>query len=157
MTRAPARTPRSRHTLTLTAAVAAVTLAGALPAGAASPAAHPQGCSVRTLQGDFGGNYSGTSAGTGPLAFQGLVTFNGDGTATAKATLMSETSGPTSITAVIDYTLKRDCTGTMTSQRSNGQTIHYVFTVVADGTELALLQTDPGFVVTARLTRVRRG
>ncbi|RPK54557.1 hypothetical protein EES43_28705 [Streptomyces sp. ADI96-02] len=157
MTRAPARTSRPRRVLTLTATVAAVTLAGALPAGAAPPASHPQGCSVRTLQGDFGGNFSGTSASAGPLAYQALVTFHGNATATARATLMTETSGPTSFTSTITYTLKRDCTGTLTAQRSTGQTIHYAITALAGGTEVALLQTDPGSVVTAQLKRVRRG
>ncbi|MFJ4963819.1 hypothetical protein ACIP6P_15445 [Streptomyces sp. NPDC088729] len=157
MTRAPARTSRPRRVLTLTATVAAVTLAGALPAGAAPPASHPQGCSVRTLQGDFGGNFSGTSASAGPLAYQTLVTFHGNANATATSTLMTETSGPTRFTSTITYTVKRDCTGTLTARRSTGQTVHYDITVVADGTQVALLETDSGSVVTGRLERVRRG
>lgn len=112
---------------------------GARPAFAA--------CSEATLDGDYHGNLTGTNA-SGSVAAQVTSTFNGDGTGTASITLMTESSGPLSFTSTVTYTLGSDCSGTMTSQRSTGETTHYVIVAVSKGSEIYLLATDPGSVIT---------
>lgn len=105
-------------------------------------------CSLSTLNRDYLGSLTGTTTTTGPLALQGLASLNGDGTGTLSATLMTLTSGPITFTSTITYTLNSDCTGTLTSVRSTGQTTHYNIVVVDKGKEINLLQIDPGAVVT---------
>ena len=142
---------RFRHSswftrLGLVLLIAAVAFAfGAVRAPSALAAPH---CSVSSLQGNYLGNLSGTSSSTGPLALQVQTTFDGNGGGTANVTLMTESSGPISFTSVITYTVDSNCTGTLTSQRSTGQTVHYKIAVVEKANEVDLLQTDAGFVVT---------
>jgi hypothetical protein len=66
---------------------------------------------------------------------------------------MTETSGPTSSTDTATYTVKSDCTGTVTIVRSTGQTAHFNIVLVDNATEIDHLQTDPGFVVTGTLQK----
>jgi hypothetical protein len=129
--------------LLIVTAIAVAFGAARVPTASAS-----RSCSVATLDGSYLGNFSGTSSVSGALAYQALATFNGDGTGTASVTLMTLTSGPTSFTSVLSYALNQDCTGTVTSMRSTGQTVHYNIVVVNKGAEVDLLQTDPGSVVT---------
>ena len=112
------------------------------------------GCSLRTLHGNYAGNLSGTSTATGPLALQALVTFNGNGKASAIVTLMTEKQGPARFTSKTTYTLKRNCTGTLVAMRSTGQTVHYDITVTPAASEVQYLQTDPGTVVTGTTKHV---
>ena len=106
-------------------------------------------CSLSTLDGDYLGNLTGTTATAGPVALQALVSFHGDGTATGvTTTLMTLTSGPITFTSTITYTLNSNCTGSLTVVRSTGQTTHYNMVVVDNGEEINLLQIDPGTVVT---------
>ena len=60
-------------------------------------------CSVRLWKGTTGEPLGVRS--TGLFALQFRDTFNGDGTGTGSTTLMTETSGPTSTTTTLIYTL----------------------------------------------------
>jgi hypothetical protein len=136
-------------------AVALGLLTHTTPAKASQTAASTsQSCSVKTLQGNYGGNVSGTSTATGPLAIQALATFNGNGTGTAAITIMTETTGPTNLTDTLTYTLNSNCTGTLAATRSDGTTVHYDIVATLLGTKLDLLQTDAGFVATGDLNHV---
>ena len=142
-----------RRLLLLAAILGALALALGLltsttPTAKAAQAQSSRRCSDKTLRGQYDGTFSGTSSSTGPLAGQAETTLNGNGTGNSDVTLMTETSGPTAFTAVITYTLNSNCSGTFTSMRSTGETVHYNITVALRGTKLYLLQTDPGFVVT---------
>jgi hypothetical protein len=119
------------------------------PTARAQPAGNTAVCSDSSLKGNYLGTESGTSSSTGPVAVQAQATFNGDGTGTAIATIMTETSGPTTVTDTLTYTVNSHCLGTLTAVRSNGQTAHFNVAVVQKWNEFYLLQTDPGFVVTA--------
>jgi len=130
-------------TLVIIAAVAIAFGAVRAPIAKAAPT-----CSVGNLKGNYLGNFSGTGSSTGPIALQAQVTFNGDGTGTAAVTLMTETSGPTSFTDTLTYTVNSNCTGTLTAVRSTGATVHYDIVVVQNATEVDFMQTDSGFVVT---------
>ncbi len=79
------------------------------------------GCSLHTLHGTYAGNLSGTSTATGPLALQVLVTFHGNGKASAVGTVMTEKQGPVHFTSKTTYTLKRNCTGTLVAMRTPGR------------------------------------
>jgi len=129
-------------------------LTSAAPAKAAQAQARPAGCSAKVLKGNYGGNLSGTSTSTGPLAGQVMATFNGDGTATADVTLMTETSGLATFTETLTYTLNSDCSGTLTAVRSNGTTAHSVITVTDDGSKVEQMFTDPGIIATSVLDHV---
>ena len=113
-----------------------------------------QSCSVKTLQGNYGGNINGTSTATGPLALQVLATFNGNGTGTADVTLMTETQGPVVFTDTVTYTLNSNCSGMLTVIRSTGETVHYDIVVTLLGTKMDLLQTDAGNVATGEFNHV---
>lgn len=143
----------TRRLLTLTT-LSMTALAGLAPTQAVAAAGHGKpACSLRTLRGDYGGNFTGTSS-DGPFALQALNSFNGDGTASIKGTLTSETSAPTRFTATAAYTLHSDCTGSLTSVRSTGETVHYAIVVTSEGATVSLLRTDPGYVSTGTLKRV---
>lgn len=152
------RNHMSRRGLLLVAAVlAALGLAlgltlGAAPAKAA-PAASGYSCSDKTLDGNYGGNIDGQTS-SGPFALQVLATFNGNGTATANVVEMTETSGPTSFTNTVTYSLGSNCSGTLTAVRSTGATVHYDITATLVGVEIDLMQTDSGVVSTGVLHHV---
>jgi len=116
---------------------------------APKPAQAASSCTLATLNDTYVGNFSGTTATSGPVAFQAVVQFNGDGTATADSvTLMTQTAGPITFTSNITYTLSSNCSGTLTSVRSTGETTHYVIVAAEKGSEINLLAVDPGSVVT---------
>jgi hypothetical protein len=124
------------------------------PAKASQTAASiSQPCSVKTLQGNYGGNISGTSTASGPLALQALATFNGNGTGTAAVTIKTETT-LTFTTETLTYTLNSNCSGTLRATQSDGTTANYTIVVTLLGTKLDLLQADEGFVTTGDLNHV---
>lgn len=138
---------------TLALAIAFLTRPASAMAGAA-PAAGHQGCSVRTLQGSYGGNVTGTSTSAGPMAGQVLEIFSGNGTGTADVTLMTQTQGPMSFTGEqVTYTLDSNCTGTLTSIRG-GQVHHFDIVVTNSGRTIHELRVDPGNVLAATLEHV---
>jgi hypothetical protein len=154
MTQALRRYKRPRRLLAVLAILGALALTLGMVIRPVRADAATHSCSVSSLRGDYAGNLSGTSASTGPLALQALTTFNGDGTATASVTLMTQTSGPIQFTSMITYTLDSNCTGTLTSVRSTGQTAHYVIAVTDKAFHVHLLQTDAGSVVSGTVERV---
>lgn len=136
--------------------VTATAITFAAPAGAATVRLHDRGCSLRTLQGAYSGNVSGTSS-AGPFNFQATNVFHGDGTGTAIKVTRADESGVTSYTAQLTYTLAEDCTGSLTVLRSTGVTTHYVIAVTDGGARVAMLQTDQGFVADGVTDRVGSG
>jgi hypothetical protein len=124
------------------------------PAQASQTAASTsQSCSVKALQGNYGGNISGTSTSTGPLALQALATFNGNGTGTAVITIKTESTFTIS-NDTLTYTLNSNCTGVLTTTQSDGTTAHYVIVLTLLRTKLDLLQADEGFLTTGELNHV---
>jgi hypothetical protein len=49
---------------------------------------------------------------------------------------MTETSGPTTFTETLTYTLNSDCSATLTAMRSTGTTAHSVITVTDNGSKV---------------------
>jgi hypothetical protein len=152
-----------RRLLLLAAVLAALALTvgltlGAAPAKAAptakaAPAASGYSCSDKTLDGEYAGNINGQTS-SGPFALNVEFTSAGNGTGTASVVEMTETTGPTSFTDTITYTLNADCSGTLTAARSTGVTVHYDIDVTLVGTGFDLMQTDSGVVSTGSLHHV---
>jgi hypothetical protein len=151
-----------RRLLLLAAVLAALALTlgltlGAAPAKAAptakAAAASSYSCSDKTLSGEYAGNINGQTS-SGPFALNVEFTSAGNGTATADVVEMTETSGPTSFTDTITYTLNADCSGTLTAARSTGATVHYDIDATLVGIEFDLMQTDSGVVSTGSLHHV---
>jgi hypothetical protein len=138
---------------TLALAIAFLTRSAPARAGAASAAGH-RGCSVRTLQGSYGGDLTGTSTSTGPTAGQVLETFSGNGTGTADVILMTQTQGPLAFTGEpVTYTLNSDCTGTLTALRG-GEAHHFDIVVTNSGQTIYQLRIDPGNALAGTLEHV---
>lgn len=141
---------------TLALALVFLTRPVAAETGRALAASH-RGCSVHTLHGSYGGALSGvatsithTSEQTGALI---LVTFNGNGTGTAKVTDMTVTNGPVSFTDAVTYTVNSDCLGTLTAVRP-GHVAHLDIVVMDSGRTFCQLETDPGTTITGTFEHV---
>jgi hypothetical protein len=140
----------SRRLLAVGSVLAAFAFAIAFLPGPASAtpdtahAAQHRGCSVRTLQGSYGGDLTGTSTSTGPTAGQVVETFRGNGTGTADVILMTQAQGPLSFNGEpVTYTLNTDCTGTLTALRG-GEAHHFAIVVTGSGRKIYQLRTDTG-------------
>lgn len=122
-----------------------------------APTASDRGCSVHTLHGSYGGALSGlaTSITAAPEQTGGLilVTFNGNGTGTAKVTDMTLTAGPVSFTDTVTYTVNSDCLGTLTASRP-GHVSHLAIVVTDSGRAFSDLQIDPGTTITGTFEHV---
>ena len=103
---------------------------------------------------------SGTGAvfgtGGGPIAFVGVVTYNGDGTGvlmSATDNLNGTVGRATSIPAT--FTVNRDCTGSKTI--GSGPTAqHFDFVITPDGRTLTFVETDAFAVVSGTAVRMNR-
>ena len=135
------------------AAVAAIALGLAPTANAAD-----KGCTNATLKGTFSHIGSGVitapPAAAGPIAGLGTQTFDGKGGVTGNA-VASLNGNIISGTFTGTYTVNPDCTGTITSQLSIGETTHIYFVLLwttgSTGTTLSefhFIGTDPGIVDT---------
>ncbi len=120
------------------------------------------GCSLRTLNGSYGAAADGLVA-TGPppvrtsdtipIAVMAVQTFDGAGNFSASNTtnlgglVFTSTGSGT-------YTVNADCSGSVVSNLSNGEVIHFSFVIVDHGRQLLSVSTDPGVVSFATATRI---
>lgn len=110
-------------------------------------------CSNDTLRGSFGYTSTGTLLGTfvpppfaGPFAEVGRQTFDGAGNTEATATTSSN-GNITPVTIEGTYTVKQDCTGTMTLLVSPFEsTVNAYFVISDDGAEIRYIDTDSGVI-----------
>ena len=117
--------------------------------------AQAQECSNATLHGSFGYTSVGTlvslpDAPVGPFAEVGRQTFDGNGKTQAAATVSADGM---ILTATIDgtYTVKPDCTGSMTLTVTfpdgiGTAVVHADFVIDEGGTEIRAIVTDQGAV-----------
>jgi hypothetical protein len=118
----------------------------------ASPAMYAQ-CSDATLKGSYAEKDNGFIMNTPPTApslFAGvnLDSFDGKGTITARGFATVDGSGGQQ-TETGTYTVHPDCTGTYQVTISpGGFTAHASFVIDDDGSELQIIVTDPGNVIT---------
>jgi hypothetical protein len=129
-------------------ALAAGTFAAAPHALKAADDPCPRG--NETLHGTYMVHAAGTIVGLGPIASNGIVTFDGKGNIvnTFSASLNGEIQRGVTWTGI--YSLNPDCTGT---QILNGS--HIDFVVMPDGSTFSAIATDPGFVFSGSATRFK--
>ncbi len=143
-------------------AVAAFVPLGIRRATGILPEVHAQGgCNLGTLTGRYGfagdgfiatGPVPASVSGSIPLAVMGLDIFDGAGkvsgfiTASIGGSISTSTfSGP--------YAVNADCTGSGSSNLSNGFVAHFSFVIVDHGRQLLIVQTDPGVVAFSTAVR----
>ncbi len=112
---------------------------------AQEPPQHPpESCSLATLKGDYLFAQDGTASGK-PLAQSGKESYDGAGKVRGVSTI--STNGTiTRGTYTATYTMKADCTGTLTITDSAKKTYHYDFFTTPFGDDVVWVQTDPGSV-----------
>jgi hypothetical protein len=116
-------------------------------------------CSIATLQGSYGYTSTGTLLDSyvpapyaGPFAEVGRQTFDGKGNTNATATVSSN-GNIQPVTIQGTYTVKADCTGSMTLYVVQFQsTVHADFVIDRDGAEIRAIGTDSG-VIESRVYR----
>lgn len=113
-------------------------------------------CSLRMLEGNYGYSFSGTflvSPTTPvPLASVGRMTFDGRGNISGNDTNSfggSVSSYPTTGT----YTVEPNCTGTLNVNLPDGFVITNNISIVDNGDEIFLIQTNPGTIISGVLKR----
>ena len=138
-----------RSTITKTLTLAAI---AALGMGLA-PTAKAAECYTWTLIGTFSRIDTGTvlagPGGAGPVAFVGTFTFDGNGNVTGATTGSSFGIIGTG-TQTGTYTVKSDCTGTITVQGASGHSSHYSFVIDDSGNGFEYICTDsnpPTFLI----------
>jgi hypothetical protein len=144
-----------RKTLLVVLFIAA--LADAQPAPRAG-----SGCSLATLRGDYlyaqdGFHVQGTDAkARTPFAQGGRESYDGAGKMNGIFTV-SENGKIVRGTYTATYTMKKDCSGTITIIDNTKKTFHYDFFTTPDGGEMVWVQTDPGSVSSGWERRHRPG
>ena len=126
------------------------------PVFAQNPAVGNEGgaCTLASLRGSFGYTSTGTLLPSyapppvaGPFAEVGIQSFDGRGNTTATATI--DANGNITQNAAITgtYTVKPDCTGSMTLfVAAFGATVHAGLVVDHHGTEIRAVSTDSGVI-----------
>lgn len=148
--------------LAVSTVLALVLLGTKHPGGILAKVYAQDGCSVRTLHGSYGGAADGlittgpppvSTSATIPIAVMAVETFDGAGNFSASNTtnlgglvFTSPASGT--------YTVNADCTGSVVSNLSNGEVIHFSFAIVDRGRQLLSVSTDPGVVSFATAIKV---
>ena len=143
--------------------VLALTLLGTKhPGGILAKAYAHEGCSLRTLNGSYGGAADGwittgpppvRTSETIPIVVMAVETFDGAGKFSASNTanlggLVSTSTGSGT------YTVNADCTGSVIANLSDGEVIHFSFVMVDHGRQLLSVSTDPGVVSFSTATKV---
>jgi len=146
------RQPTMRHISEVIAFAALSVLFGA-------PHARAWNCSDASLKGGYG--YTGTGAllaayvgptDAGPFAEVGRQTFDGKGHTEAAATL-SANGDISQVTVEGTYSVKSDCTGTMTLNIAQfGSTVDLSFVIDEDGNEIRAIVSDKN-VIESRVYR----
>jgi len=134
----------------------------AVVAGAQPSPGTGSGCSLATLRGDYlyaqdGFHVQGTDAkARTPFAQSGRESFDGAGKMKGIFTA-SENGAIVRGTYTATYTMKKDCSGTITIVDSSKKTFHYDFFTNPDGAEMVWVQTDAGSVSAGWERRHRPG
>ena len=114
------------------------------PDGPPPPERGPEKCSLATLTGDYLFAQDGLEGGK-PFAQAGKESYDGAGH--VKGVSTSSTNGTIKRgTYTATYTMKADCTGTLTITDSAKKTYHYDVFTTPGGNEAVWVQTDYGSV-----------
>lgn len=108
-----------------------------------------EGCSVATLNGDYGSVLKGEVFGQGPIVGVGVTTFDGKGHFTSESTLNlngNVSQGPLTGT----YTVNRDCSGIVDAV---GAGLHS-FVIIDGGKQVDLMDNNSAEVLTIHFTTI---
>jgi hypothetical protein len=115
--------------------------------------AQPLHCSNSSLAGAYGFSVTGTFVTAGlAYAIAGSFVSNGDGELNGTA-VQSVNGSVTRNGFTANYTVAADCTGTARLTFDVGAETGLSFTIVSDGREVILIDTDPGTVETGSAKR----
>jgi hypothetical protein len=111
-------------------------------------------CTLESAKGEFGATFTGAiTAGpfAGPYAAVARVVCDGKGSCHAEGTQSLNGTIVPLVDQGATYTVNSNCTGSITVDLGDGQTINFNFIIVDHGKEIRSIQTDPGTVVTGNL------
>ena len=142
--------------LALTTACVLGLVAVLAPAGNSQRALAAEGCGVRSLHGFYGYAVRGQVIPPGipelDTAIAGRIVFDAHGGLSGYE-WASTNGAQETVTFTGSYSVQADCTGTATLVNSNGRTDHIKFGLINGGEGLHFTVTDPGAVITGRVTR----
>jgi hypothetical protein len=123
--------------------------------------AHASGCSNSTIRGSYAFTIHGQifpPDGSTPVLIDGLAktTFDGNGHLTQlDAVAANGNVAPGWSRNTGTYSVKPDCTGTMTVSNGNNPLVHLQLVVARSGNTIHHMVIDPGFATTAEAERVQ--
>lgn len=120
-------------------------------------------CSVAALRGGYGAGTTGLINSSSnanditiptfvPFAEAAHFLFDGRGNLSGSSSVtFGGIVAPVTFTG--SYTVNADCTGSLTAETSDGDTVHRNLIIVDDGKEVEFVSTDPGVVVAGYLKK----
>jgi hypothetical protein len=129
----------------LTSVISVIVLAGLLGLGTGSRA--EAACSAASVKGSYAFSCTGTvglPSSPVPQAIVGILTLDGEGGLSVKATLMQDGGPAVPITPTGTYTVNADCTGSTVI----GGSFHYDIAIFDHRGGFFSIETDPGTQVT---------
>lgn len=106
-----------------------------------------------TMNGTYAMSGGGTIVGVGPIAFVGVVTYDGQGNGSVTYSVSVNGVITKGITATGTFTVNRDCSGSKTfGSGANAQ--HFDFVITPDGSTITWVETDAGVVSSGTAVRL---
>src|ERR1022692_2768808 len=103
----------------------------------------PAACSNAILTGNYGFAINGTADGN-PITAVGQIATNGNGTIAGNETISENCKVGNLLEVLGTYTIKSNCTGTMTIQAQDRSKQNFNLTVTSGGEQIVMVQTDSG-------------
>jgi len=108
-------------------------------------------CTNAGVKGSFSFLNTGTVIGTGGIAFDGRLTFNGSTGVTGTETGSEAGTILTGVPLSGTYAIKSNCSGTGTLTPQGGVATNFNFVVVSSGATILAIETDANTIVTGIL------
>jgi hypothetical protein len=103
----------------------------------------PVACSNSSLTGRYGFAINGTANGN-PITAVGQIATNGNGTLAGNETISQNGALGNLLEVLGTYSIKSNCTGTMTIQAAGHSKQNFSVTVISGGQQIDMVQTDSG-------------
>jgi hypothetical protein len=103
----------------------------------------PAACSNGSLTGRYGFAINGTANGH-PITAVGQIATDGNGTIAGNETISENGTVGNLLEVLGTYAIKSNCTGTMTIQAAGHSKQNFSVTVISDGQQIDMVQTDSG-------------
>jgi hypothetical protein len=103
----------------------------------------PAACSNGSLTGKYGFAINGTANGN-PITAMGQIATNGNGTLSGLETISENGTVGNLLEVLGKYSIKSNCTGTMTIQAAGRSKQNFSVIIISDGQQIEMVQTDSG-------------